>query len=1119
MTHPDLSESGIRNGMLTRLRLPWSDGDPINSTKTSEWTIYPADLYLEKLSPELIKIYRHNPSLIPGINAEELERGVVIPDSLTLESLPHGYRLMGKPRIVTAEHVDKYLFGHPRSRGSKFRSPKEFLPHLIWLATDRTRNHANCKCHHCTKSRALHKRPSAISSAHAPRSAPPSPLNSELPAERLRTGLQITAASGVAKSSGHRMRLSDTEPLRVRHTYKPPPQNRRPRSSGSERERADSDSEDEALRVRRVEKKLSRPKPEVHVRSSSEGGDSESDDIALFVRQAENELSRQMMEVDEVSSSEGDDSESEANAGHVRQAEKKLSRPMMEVDEESSSDEGSSSDQDDENDDDYEKEVEQEDDDDEVEDALNVHQGQMRRVSIEKQEKMGRIDVKGKAVADRFLDEHGYLGNSEGGNGFQGEFIPSGNESRSPNNDSDNSEDASHDSDYYMSSPPGLEVVIPSVSEDDEDDHPTFTATTHHKRILNRHMSYDKDLAEALFGDTMTSSPTEVDAGVSKVGSKGGTQDVERRSNYERGGRSDSDHMSKDNYHKSKDCDHSTSHDFVRDYDRHGGQSDYDRQGYKKRSRDDEGLEEDRVNQQCYDSRFQSRQGRSAFDQDNEDPRSHANKHDLKDNCSSLGIKPEKLQIGTLGLPIINDHPNLRNSLLQHYANAPLGKRFPRSYDMYHFGKRVKVCYWFNFHACKMEYCKNVHGCEVCITEAGKHKLYDHELFQKDGAKLEPVLDSLGRLTAIPVKEIIRFLLPEALDRNPTVSFKPGELCWDYNMGKCYDKKCSQLHLCALCVVYALGHGVKHEHPSLLPDKAPATALENQENRNQHGYTSVTQLSQSVAQDQSSGTSWADRPDLLHKAKNLPSLSSKFPAHLPVRPHPHAHLHRENRESSISPTSAVPFATSTSQYSNHSSLEGPTSATNSQNSDGDQSDIRFQDLHHCSSSNVVGLPPRPPPELCLPAATFHDRTMPTSENEFSHEVGSYMLKNDNAVMNESDLEVLDAMGPDSVAQGRTNDAQLEVLLTSSNTHGHCDTVLPRPAPWSDATEVIILPGFQRSTNVAHRQYDPCTTHCCGMPPLDFALPKDIDLKAPGLEPKWELESSLVLNFCSKLLLL
>jgi hypothetical protein len=89
----------------------------------------------------------------------------------TLDKLPKGYRYYlhfkspkdgkesGKEWAGGMKHklnlpfdtkglrVDPYVFGHPSGR--RFRSVNEMVPHMIWLYTDSSRKHSNCKCLYC----------------------------------------------------------------------------------------------------------------------------------------------------------------------------------------------------------------------------------------------------------------------------------------------------------------------------------------------------------------------------------------------------------------------------------------------------------------------------------------------------------------------------------------------------------------------------------------------------------------------------------------------------------------------------------------------------------------------------------------------------------------------------------------------------------------------------------------------------------------------------------------------------------------------------------------------------------------------------------------------------------
>jgi hypothetical protein len=48
------------------------------------------------------------------------------------------------------ERQDAYLYGHPQGRKKRFRSPAEFFPHLLWLASDKEDDPINCSCKICS---------------------------------------------------------------------------------------------------------------------------------------------------------------------------------------------------------------------------------------------------------------------------------------------------------------------------------------------------------------------------------------------------------------------------------------------------------------------------------------------------------------------------------------------------------------------------------------------------------------------------------------------------------------------------------------------------------------------------------------------------------------------------------------------------------------------------------------------------------------------------------------------------------------------------------------------------------------------------------------------------------
>ena len=48
------------------------------------------------------------------------------------------------------DRQDAYLYGHPLGRKKRYRSPAEFFPHLLWLATDESGDPDNCSCKFCS---------------------------------------------------------------------------------------------------------------------------------------------------------------------------------------------------------------------------------------------------------------------------------------------------------------------------------------------------------------------------------------------------------------------------------------------------------------------------------------------------------------------------------------------------------------------------------------------------------------------------------------------------------------------------------------------------------------------------------------------------------------------------------------------------------------------------------------------------------------------------------------------------------------------------------------------------------------------------------------------------------
>ena len=59
-------------------------------------------------------------------------------------------REKGKHAAGVFDRQDAYLYGHPQGRKKRFRSPADFFPHLLWLATDSEWDSMNCACKLCS---------------------------------------------------------------------------------------------------------------------------------------------------------------------------------------------------------------------------------------------------------------------------------------------------------------------------------------------------------------------------------------------------------------------------------------------------------------------------------------------------------------------------------------------------------------------------------------------------------------------------------------------------------------------------------------------------------------------------------------------------------------------------------------------------------------------------------------------------------------------------------------------------------------------------------------------------------------------------------------------------------
>jgi hypothetical protein len=56
----------------------------------------------------------------------------------------------GKHAAGPYERQDAYLYGHPEGRRKRYRSPADYFPHILWLATDKENDRRNCSCKICS---------------------------------------------------------------------------------------------------------------------------------------------------------------------------------------------------------------------------------------------------------------------------------------------------------------------------------------------------------------------------------------------------------------------------------------------------------------------------------------------------------------------------------------------------------------------------------------------------------------------------------------------------------------------------------------------------------------------------------------------------------------------------------------------------------------------------------------------------------------------------------------------------------------------------------------------------------------------------------------------------------
>nr|OQO21514.1 hypothetical protein B0A51_06587 [Rachicladosporium sp. CCFEE 5018] len=139
--------------------------------------------------------------------------------AVMLVDFPENYRLYehvkrtdkdGKTEVKTKMHAgggndrqDAYLYGHPLGRRKRFRSPADFFPHLLWLATDETGDHDNCGCKVCSPEdlEGIVPGAKAAKPASRPESVAKSPAAQDMMRQSSTQSLQQRAASAPKSTS------------------------------------------------------------------------------------------------------------------------------------------------------------------------------------------------------------------------------------------------------------------------------------------------------------------------------------------------------------------------------------------------------------------------------------------------------------------------------------------------------------------------------------------------------------------------------------------------------------------------------------------------------------------------------------------------------------------------------------------------------------------------------------------------------------------------------------------------------------------------------------------------------------------------------------------------------
>ncbi|KAK3353451.1 transcription-silencing protein Clr2-domain-containing protein [Lasiosphaeria hispida] len=113
-----------------------------------------------------------------------------------LAGFPGGYELRCAVRKDLGR--DYYLYGHPAGPKSNYRTPGDFVLHLLWLASD-SKDYSQCSCDICVKWVEANKGPAPVIAVPADASSQPAALNT--PAQAVASGGAPTQPAQPAQSA------------------------------------------------------------------------------------------------------------------------------------------------------------------------------------------------------------------------------------------------------------------------------------------------------------------------------------------------------------------------------------------------------------------------------------------------------------------------------------------------------------------------------------------------------------------------------------------------------------------------------------------------------------------------------------------------------------------------------------------------------------------------------------------------------------------------------------------------------------------------------------------------------------------------------------------------------